>query len=144
MNQQIAIEIDVINIRELQQALLQFSRCCHIASFAARASFLINGRGSVCDRPTTLCDTGCHRDAVQLDPHRIVFPPLPGLTEYSTSMLLCVASAMARWNCMSRFRCCPARWKPVHALPVAMPTHFDDIFAGSLQGGKLGDVTSSN
>ncbi len=144
MNQTIAIKINIVNVREFQQTLLNVSRCCHIASFAARASFLINAGGSVCDRPTTLCDTGCHPDGVQLDPHWIVFPPLPGLTEQLTSMLLCVASAIARWNCMSPLRCCPVHWKPVHALPVAMPDHFDDIFAGSLQSGKLGDVALNN
>ncbi len=82
--------------------------------------------------------------AVQLDPHWIVFPPLPGWRNSSTSMLLCVASAIARWTACHRFRCCPAHWKPVHALPLQCLTHFDDIFAGSLQSGKLAMLLSNN
>lgn len=79
--------------------------------------------------------------AVQLDPHWIVFPPLPGLTEqlHQHAVMRCFGNSEMELH-VTAFAAARRTGSQFTLFQLQCLTHFDDIFAGSLQSGKLGDV----
>ncbi|CSG10366.1 Uncharacterised protein [Shigella sonnei] len=80
--------------------------------------------------------------AVQLDPHWIVFPPLPGLTEqlHQHAVMRCFGNGEMELH-ITTFAAARRAGSQLTLFQLQCLTHFDDIFAGSLQSGKFRDVT---